>query len=89
MVNVIHGDSTGVQCLTGQVVLLPQQGIGATIAFLITSGNPIRLRQVPGPNNQGVPLSSVGGRQATVCGNFLVDSGQVLMNVTVVRPLLQ
>lgn len=89
MVNVIHGDSTGLQCLTGQVVLLPQQGIGATNAFLISGGNPIRLRQVPGPDNQGVPLSSVGGRQATVCGNFLVDGGQVILNVTFVRPLLQ
>lgn len=89
MVNVVHGDSPGLQCLTGQVVLLPQQGIGATNAFLISSGNPIRLRQVPGPDNQGVPLSSVGGRQATVCGNFLVDGGQVLLNVTFVRPLLQ
>lgn len=89
MVNVIHGSSTSTQCLTGQVVLLPQQGIGATNAFLITSGSPIRLRQVPGPANQGVPLSSVGGRQATVCGNFLVDNGQVILNVTLVRPLLQ
>ncbi|HWI63973.1 MAG TPA: hypothetical protein VNT75_19225 [Symbiobacteriaceae bacterium] len=89
MVNVIHGSSGGLQCVTGQVTLFPQTGIGATNGVVLVQGHTIRIRQVPGPNNAGVPLSSVDGQTALLCGNFLVDGGQVILNVQTVRPLLQ
>lgn len=89
MVNVTHGGTSGQQCLTGQVSLFPQTGIGATNGVLIVHGRAIRIRQVPGPNNAGVPLSSVDGQMVSVCGNFLVDGGQVIFNVQTVQPLLQ
>lgn len=88
MANVIHGNG-GQQCLTGQVQLFAQAGIGATNGVLIVQGHTIRIRQVPGPDNQGVPLAQVNGETVNACGNFLVDGGQVIFNVTLVRPLLQ
>lgn len=89
MVNIVHGSTSGLTCLTGQVVIFPQQGIGATNGVIIVQGNSIRIRQVPGPDLRGVPLADVNGRSANLCGNFLVDGGQVIFNVTLVRPLLQ
>jgi len=86
---VSHGTTRGLQCLTGQVVLFPQATIGATNGDLIVQGHRIRIRQVPAPQNRGVPLSQADGRTVNACGNFLVDGGQVIFSVELVRPLLQ
>lgn len=89
--NIDHGTGgNSLVCQRGTVVLLPTPGIGATNAVLLRqNGTIIRLRQVPGPNNAGVPLSQVNGQTVTVCGNFLIDQGQVILNVVVVFPFLQ
>lgn len=86
-----HGTGgSALQCLQGQVVQLPTPGIGATNAvLLLQGGNTIRIRQVPGPNNFGMPLSQAFGQTVTVCGNFLVDQGQVILNVVGVFPFVQ
>ena len=80
-----HRDQT---CLTGTVVLTPTGGIGATNGVLVVEGHSVRIRQVPGPNNRGVPLSTLNGRQASVCGRFIFDAGEVLLSVTYAEPLL-
>jgi hypothetical protein len=85
-----HGSGQSLVCQQGTVVLLPTPGIGATNATLLRqNGTTIRLRQVPGPNLFGTPLAQVNGQMVTVCGNFLVDQGQVILNVVGVFPFVQ
>lgn len=80
---------SGMQCFTGTVVLTPTGGIGATNGFLVVQNAQIPIRQVPGPNNRGVPLTQLNGRQATLCGQFVQDTSGVTFSVTVASPLLQ
>jgi hypothetical protein len=89
MAVVDHGDVQSQQCLTGMVILDPPAGIGATLGRVFVNGTAIRIRQVPGPDNRGVPLSDVDGRQARVCGVFIFDGNQVILSVTGVFPLLR
>lgn len=85
MNRVDHGPEDAITCLTGTVVITPPFAIGATNGILIAHGHTVRIRQVPGPNNRGVPLSDVSGQLARVCGQFQPD-GQLA--VTFVQPLL-
>lgn len=85
----ISSCQAGLQCLSGTVVLTPTGAIGATTGFLMVPNARIPIRQVPGPNNRGVPLSQLNGRRATVCGQFVQDASGVTFSVTVAGPLLQ
>ena len=83
-----HGAHNRSFCTEGTVFLIPTPGIGATNGILQGSGITLRIRQVPGPHNQGSPLSDANGMFVRVCGNFVFDDGQVLLNVTSVEPRL-
>lgn len=77
------------QCVTGTFILQPTGLIGATLGSLVTDqGFILQVRQVPGPNNQGPSLASVGGRRVLLCGTLVIESGGLLLQVTLVQPLL-
>lgn len=88
--NVDHGEHRSrTMCFTGTVHVLPSTGIGATLANLSTFGFEFPLRQVPGPDNTGIPLSQADGMTARVCGNPVPDGqGGLVLSVTSVQPLL-
>lgn len=75
------------QCLFGTVLITPTGLIGATTGFLIASGIPIPIRQVPGPGISGTPISQLNGQLAVVCGNVVQDVSGVVLNVTFAFPI--
>jgi hypothetical protein len=85
--NVIEGDTGNeIRCFTGTVALRDTGLIGATVGTLTTSrGFTIQIRQVPGPDNTGIPLTDANGRFVTICGNFITDVSGTVFNVTFVR----
>lgn len=83
-----HRDRT--QCLTGVFHLQPTGLIGATIGTISNFGFRFPVRQVPGPNNQGIPLAQADGMQVRVCGVPVPDgpNGNLVLQVSLVQPLL-
>lgn len=75
------------QCFIGRVTLVQTGLIGATNGFLIVQNTSIPIRQVPGPNPQGTPLTQLDGRLALVCGNFVQDQSGIVLNVTFAQPV--
>lgn len=81
-----HGNGR-FQCFTGTVNLNPQVGVGATTGTLVTQlGFSIPLRQIPGPDNRGIPLSQADGMFVNVCGQFITDISGTVLSVLVVTP---
>lgn len=74
-------------CISGLVTLDPGQLIGAVTGLVRPLlSDPIRIRQVVGPAGGPVSLTTVNGRFATVCGAFVEEQGQVLLDVRQVIP---
>ncbi|MGE5590588.1 MAG: hypothetical protein ACM3ZA_08225 [Bacillota bacterium] len=71
----------------GRVTVISTGLIGAVVGILTTlSGQAIQFRQVVGPAGGTVPVSTVNGQFATLCGNIVVEQGQAILNVTTVIP---
>lgn len=86
-----HSDATtdpgGLQCISGLVILDREQQLGAITGRIFPRfGSPVRIRQVVGPAGGPVSLTTVDGRCATVCGNFVVENGRLVLNVRRVIP---
>lgn len=78
---------TGTQCLIGTVIIIPTGLIGATNGFLIVSGIPIPIRQVPGPGISGTPIAQLNGQVAILCGSLIQDVSGAVFNVTFAFPI--
>lgn len=77
----------GLQCISGLVFVEPTGLLGAVSGQIIPlQGSPIAVRQVVGPAGGPVSLTQVSGSFATLCGQFTVERGQLLLNVTLVIP---
>lgn len=80
-------DSDSLQCVSGVVTVFPPRGVGAVIGQIRPEfGAPIRFRQVVGPAGGPIPITSVDGTFATVCGRFIVEDGRVILDVRRVIP---
>lgn len=77
---------TARECFTGTVFLDPPYRIGATTGRLARARDSILIRQVPGPRNQGVPLSRADRSLATVCGRFVITEDGMVLEVDTVQP---
>lgn len=78
----------GSHCFHGLVIIVPTGLIGATTGVLAVQNTTIPIRQVPGPDVRGVPLSQLHGQNAVVCGQFVQDSSGITLNVSFATPLL-
>lgn len=80
----------GLQCVTGTVNLFQfiQPPAPGSIIGTITPwfGTPISLIQTQQTPLGGIPLSSVNGRVATVCGVFTQRGNQTVLDVRAVNP---
>lgn len=74
-------------CLTGFVIVTPTGLLGATIGFIYTTnGLTIPFRQVVGPTGGLIPVTTVNGSFATLCGTLGFESGTLFLNVSQVLP---
>lgn len=77
----------GSTCVFGRVTVIPTGLVGAVIGIITTlSGQAIQFRQVVGPTGGTVSVNNVNGQFATLCGNIVLEQGQVILNVTAVLP---
>jgi hypothetical protein len=77
----------GLQCISGLVVVAQDGLLGALSGQIVpVQGSPIAVRQVVGPAGGPIPLTQVSGSFATLCGQFTVERGRLLLNVTLVIP---
>ncbi|MHB9145646.1 MAG: hypothetical protein ACYC5Y_09975 [Symbiobacteriia bacterium] len=78
----------GSVCVTGFVIVTPTGLIGATTGFIYTtSGAIVPFRQVVGPTGGIIPVTSVSGQLAVLCGTPVLEGGSVILNVSQVVPL--
>ncbi len=78
----------GSVCVTGFVIVTPTGLIGATTGFIYTtSGAIVPFRQVVGPTGGIIPVTSVSGQLAVLCGTPVFEGASVILNVSQVVPL--
>ena len=78
---------SGLHCVTGLVLVDPTERLGVITGRVFPRlGDGIPVRQVVGPAGGPVPLTEVDGENATVCGRFAVQDGEVVLDVRRVIP---
>lgn len=78
---------SGLHCITGLVLLDATERVGVITGRVFPRlGDGIPVRQVVGPAGGPVPLTEVDGENATVCGRFAVQDGEVVLDVRRVIP---